>query len=372
MPDVLSGVPILIVTYGNVSDVETCLHAIRRLNIAPPPEVFICENGGQDAFARLLAALMGHAGPCEADPLPSGLSGARFSRVAQLRMKTADAVPGQGTIRVHVGCGIENLGYAGGVNAWLQPLLTVPGWRGVWVLNPDTDPDPDALAELIHYAERHGRGMVGSRLTSEIHPGLVHSRGLAWRRVRASTVAIGMHQPASIVLPPDEQDARLHSPSGASVYVTRDCLDVIGLMDERYFLYFEDLDWGLRARSACGGVGYAHRSIVSHQGGTTIGTSASRGRQSQLAVYLDFRNRLLFTRVHFPRWYLWTTLATMAHAALYLRFGAVRNMMAALQGVFAALRGQTGRPDRILAAHVAPTAAPDLARHVAPGVRPAS
>ena len=81
---------------------------------------------------------------------------------------------------MHVAEMDENLGYAGGVNAWLRPLLSNPGWDGVWVLNPDTQPEPDALAELVEYAERHDKGMVGSCIIRTDRLDRVFTRGLEW------------------------------------------------------------------------------------------------------------------------------------------------------------------------------------------------
>ena len=156
--------------------------------------------------------------------------------------------------------------------------------------------------------------------------------------------------PAAICPPPDDVDRRLDAPSGASIYVTRDCVERIGLMDERYFLFFEDLDWGLRAKK-CGGVGYAHRSLVMHEGGTTIGSSTSRRSQSPLAVYLEFRNRILFVRSNFSRWLPWTILAEFAEIAEYARVRAFGSMRAAMRGLAAGLMGRTGRPDDILRVH---------------------
>src|SRR6185437_6752591 len=108
-------------------------------------------------------------------------------------------------------------------------------------------------------AESRGRGMIGSRLVSQDRPDLMQTRGLAWRKWRAATMAVDYLAPATEP-PAEEIECRLDAPSGASVYVTRDCLRRVGLMDERYFLYFEDLDWGLRAKQF-GPIGYAHRSI---------------------------------------------------------------------------------------------------------------
>ena len=169
-------------------------------------------------------------------------------------------------------------------------MLDLMGWSGIWILNPDTEPEPQALSELLRYAEANHRNMVGSRITPRLRLDLVHNRGLAWRKWRALTLPVDLHTPAVVNPPSEDVDRRLDLPSGASLYVTRRCIERIGLMDERYFLYFEDLDWGLRAKKH-GAIGYAHRSVVVHEGGTSIGTSISRRDQSPLAIYLDFRNR---------------------------------------------------------------------------------
>ena len=344
-----SDIPVVIITFRNADDVGGCLRALARVDAVTPIAVYICENGGSAAADTLIAALTGPDGPCDPQILPATLSGARFVRTVRLRLPTGG--PSARGIEVHVGQASENLGYGGGVNAWLEPLLARPDWTGLWVLNPDTAPAPDALRELAAHAARHGRGMVGSQLTTSSMPDIVHCRGLAWRKWRAATRSVDFRTPASICPPAEDVDRRLDAPSGASIFVTRACVERIGLMDERYFLYFEDLDWGLRAKQ-CGGVGYAHASVVVHEGGTTIGKSASRRTQSPLGVYLEFRNRILFVRRHFTPWVTWTVLAELGEIAEYARLRMFRNMKAAMRGLAAGLAGRTGRPDDILRAHV--------------------
>jgi N-acetylglucosaminyl-diphospho-decaprenol L-rhamnosyltransferase len=204
---------------------------------------------------------------------------------------------------------------------------------------------------LVQYATQYRRGMVGSSLRQELEPEIIQSRGLAWRKWRASTLSVDWRSSATVCPPPDEVERRLDSPSGASMYVTRDCIERIGLMDERYFLYFEDLEWGLRAKKLAT-IGYAHRSIVMHEGGTTIGSATTRRGHSPLSVYLDFRNRLLFVRQHFTAWLPWTFMIELAEIIDFGRMRAFRNMSAALRGMGAGLLGKTGRPDNILRAHV--------------------
>jgi peptidoglycan/xylan/chitin deacetylase (PgdA/CDA1 family) len=186
--------------------------------------------------------------------------------------------------------------------------------------------------------------MVGSRIVSSAQHEIVLTRGLRWRRVTGSTKAVDRLAPAAVEPNPEELEARLHAPSGVSMYVTRPCLDKIGLMDERYFLYFEDLDWGYRARNSCG-IGCANMSIVPHHHGTTIGSASTRSAASELSIYLEFRNRLHFVRQHHRSWLAWTTLILVARSFEYCAVGAFKNTRAALGGLSAGIVGETGRPD---------------------------
>jgi N-acetylglucosaminyl-diphospho-decaprenol L-rhamnosyltransferase len=344
----LSATPVLIVAYGNSADLVGCLEALGHARTTPAFEIFVCENGGPEAYKTLVAALTAEHGPC----LDSGQQEELDTQVLVtrhvLRLKGGPDAP-----LVHLGEAKENLGYAGGVNAWLRPLLRLGGWPAVWVLNPDTQPAPDALFEVARYADHWGKGMVGSRLMVTAQSDRIHSRGLLWRKGRAVAQAVDLHAPIDFEPDPRDVDARLDSPSGASMYVTRACVERIGLMDERYFLLFEDLEWGMRARRHFG-IGYAHRSVVVHAGGTTIGSSIYTARQSALSLYLDYRNTILFVRENFPNWLPWTIMVQLARILLKVRANPSGNRVAALRGVLAGLRGESGRPSDVLRNHGRP------------------
>ena len=121
-------------------------------------------------------------------------------------------------------------------------------------------------------------------------------------------------------------------------------------LDERYFLFYEDLDWGIRAIRAGHGVGYAFDSVVTHKGGGSTGTK-SVGYGSRLSVYLQFRNRLVFVQTHYPGWFVYTGLFSILHALRAARHGAFAP---AIEGILAGLRGETGRPDWLVHTHVVP------------------
>jgi N-acetylglucosaminyl-diphospho-decaprenol L-rhamnosyltransferase len=337
-------VPVIIVGFRNPDDVTGCLRAVARMAPEPSMEVFIAENGGPEAFDRLAAAVTAKGGPCIPAPAAeNGPASSAFRRLLRLRLVGPDGTPGA---FVNLAEAPGNLGYAGGVNAWMRPLMAVPGWEAAWVLNPDTAPEPDALSQLASYSRRRGKGMVGSRLVLMAEPDRVQTRGLCYRPFRAVTLAVDRYALSSHEPDPDDVERRLDSPSGASIYATRPLIEQIGLMDERYFLYFEDLDWGRRAKKA-GAVGYAHQSIVFHKGGSTIGTATRRADKSRLAVYLEARNRILFVKENYPGWLGWTVLVNLVRIASFAVARAFPNVGAASRGLVAGLLGEYGAPTRL-------------------------
>ena len=86
------------------------------------------------------------------------------------------------------------------------------------------------------------------------------------------------------------------------MYVTRECIKRIGLMDDLYFLYWEDVRIGASAPRPHSGIGYAHGSVVPHISGSASGTSNKRAERSAFTVYLGNRNKLHFVRQHYPGW----------------------------------------------------------------------
>jgi GT2 family glycosyltransferase len=336
-------VAILIVGFRNPGDVCTCLNALARLSAEPSFDIFVCENGGTDAFYALWHALVSSEGPCTtavSEELPNSFL-ASSERIVEIKCL---ALKGRSS-RVWIGCANQNLGYAGGVNAWLDRLLSIKGWEGIWVLNPDSEPEPGALNALCERSVTGNKGMVGSTILPSDASNFIHCRaGHHWRKFKTSTAIIGFQDPLNGVADVSAIESAIDCISGASMYVTRACLEKIGPMDERFFLYYEDADWSMRAKGD--GLGYASASIVRHTGGTTIGSARLRAKRSQLSVYLESRNR-----IHFVRMYFWPFLPLayavgLAYAATYLFARSPRNFSAALNGLFAALKGEIGPPPR--------------------------
>jgi hypothetical protein len=211
----------------------------------------------------------------------------------------------------------------------------------VWLLNNDTVVDEQALSRLVERCEqRAGVGMCGSTLRYYYQPQRIQAQGgCAYNAWTARMREIGLGADASSTLDAALVESRIHYVSGASMLVRRALLESVGLMNEEYFLYFEEIDWATRARGTFG-LAYAPGSLVFHKDGGSTGTQggvgntngAQRRTASPLSEFYTARNRILFTFRH-HRIALPAVMAALAASGLQrLLRGRWRNFMALLRG----------------------------------------
>ena len=333
---------IVIVNYKNTLDVQECVASLADLIECGEIGIFIVENGGAEAFDALVEGLIAPGGPCVVLP-PHRLTnligeGTRHKRCSML--ETA-----QKRRLVAVAEATDNLGYGGGINSWLERLQFFPFWEAFWILNPDTTPHPKALSALRTACAGQRGAMASSTIVDYRRADYVMTRGMLWRWWRGNAVHVDGGKRIGEHTAPGGGTA-IDSPSGTSIYVTRACLDQIGYIKEDYFLYYEDLEWGMRAKKA-GLLVRADSSIVPHKYGTTIGSAIKRKDRSRIAVYLETRNNLRFNWSLNPYSIVWILPRTILRAFEYLLVGSSRNAAATLAGVGAFLRGESGRPNFI-------------------------
>jgi len=299
-------VSVTIVAFRNADDVAQCLEALAR-STHTDFEVVVCENGGPEAFAVLQ------------DRLPRLLPGGQ-------RVKTVLAP--------------SNLGYAGGVNACINQSPRADAW---WVLNPDTEPHPEAMALQVRRLEQGDCDAVGC--TVQLPGGIVQSYGGHWQRKLARAVSIGHGSPAAGRPSAAAIEQRQNYLNGAAMMVSRAFVETFGLMREDYFLYCEEVEWCLRAVQRGGRLAFEPDAVVLHHQGTTTGNATSVRSRAKSPVYLNERNKLLLTRDCFPGLMPVVAVTTVAViVAKYARRGAWRQVAYALEGWWAGLRDERGIP----------------------------
>lgn len=305
----MSGMPghvtVCIVGFRNHEDIVRCLSALSRQSHGDF-DVVLCENGGAQAYADLHRAV-----PAQ---LPSGQ-------------------------RVEIVSAPDNPGYAGGVNLCMKARPDSDGW---WIVNPDTEPQPGALEALLRRINE-GYDAAGGTL---YHPdGKVQAYGGRWRYWLARAESIGIGGAVADKPDPAAIEARMNYILGASMLVSRPFVERTGLMREEYFLYCEEVEWGLRAVRLGLRLGFAPDALVLHgQGGTTGSADPLRSRP-RLPVYMDERNKLNVVRDVTPARLPVAAVAALGLLTLrYAAKGAWPQWGYALSGWWAGLRGQRGKP----------------------------
>ena len=259
-----SKLTVAIVSFNTRALLEACLSALLR-SLAASPElgarVVVVDNASSDGSAAMVRE--------------------RFPSV-ELRPLTG------------------NLGFSGGNNLALCEART----PYALLLNPDTEVRGDAPAALVGFLEAHPRaGAVGARL---IYPdgSFQHS---AFRfptlpmsfldffpiNHRLTNSRLNGRYPRAWY----ERAFEIDHPLGAGLMLRRAALDQVGLLDEQYFMYAEEVDLCFRIKRAGWQIWYTpDATIVHHQG------AATGQFRAQMLVELH-RSRLRFFAKHYPAWF---------------------------------------------------------------------
>jgi GT2 family glycosyltransferase len=188
-----------------------------------------------------------------------------------------------------------------------------------WLLNNDTVVAPDTAAALLTEMDATpGIGMCGTTVLYYWRPAIIQAlNGLRYNPLRGTAAAIGGGQPADAPYDKRAVAAATDFVLGASLAVSRSFLETIGLMEESYFLYFEELDWATRNERLGTNrftTAFADQARVWHKEGGSIGSSSVKGQRSAFSDYWLTRSRLGYVR-RFSPWLLpWHWLLTIALA----------------------------------------------------------
>jgi GT2 family glycosyltransferase len=207
-----------------------------------------------------------------------------------------------------------NNGYSYGNNLGLRALGYRDGGqpdapRYALLLNPDTEVPPRALHDMVAFMDsRPEVGAAGPKLVlpdgtldkacrrSFPTPmvSLTHFSGLG--KLFPNSPQFARYNMTYL---PVDQEAEVDSVVGAYMQVRREALEAVGLLDETFFMYGEDLDWAYRIKSAGWSVVYHPQVVVKH-------VKRAASRQSQRAQMEFWRAMLLFYRKHYrtttPLW----------------------------------------------------------------------
>jgi N-acetylglucosaminyl-diphospho-decaprenol L-rhamnosyltransferase len=263
---------VVIVNFRVAPLLVECLHSVaKERERVPDTCVAVCENGSNDGSAAVLRTAIDDNG-----------------WQSWCTLTVSDT----------------NLGFTGGNNLVIRPALAGPDApRYVLLLNPDTIVRPHAFEALVEFMDRNPKvGIAGSRL--EDPDGTPQRSAFRFKSPLGEFegyVGLGVVTRVLrrwVVAPPVVDHAcETDWVAGAIMIVRREVLEQIGLLDEDYFTYFDDIDFCFNARKRGWPTWYVPDSRVVHLVGQSTGVT---GAPKRMPAYVLEARRRYFLKNHDP------------------------------------------------------------------------
>lgn len=194
----------------------------------------------------------------------------------------------------------HNLGFAAGCNTGVAELSGDVTW--VAFVNPDVELER-RLSALVGRPEVATACVVGAHVESPRSPGVPSARRAVTVRRELAKAVVGSR--AYAMEPLGDNAVRVDQVSGALLLIRRTDLERLGGFDERFELYYEDVDLCVRA-AALGGCVFVPTRWGRHVGGASAATTGER-------AYVAGRvSRMRYLRKHWPGAVTEASLGAMA------------------------------------------------------------
>lgn len=282
---------IIILNWQNWQDTVACLNTLIQLKSSLPFKIIVCDNGSQDdSFSQLSRWAYQH--------FPSDCHIFNAVQDAANLSKNLSNNHAKFTL-IQTG---KNLGFAGGNNVGIRYAMTDPDCEYLWILNNDTLVAENAL-EMLYCSAQHRPdvALFGSTVVDFSHPTVVQCAGgcryFPWL-TRFQNVFGG--QSLHFVLSQPE-NIKLDYVYGAAMFIRTDVVRRIGILNEEYFLFYEELDYTHRLKQQGLQIGWCKLSVVYHKCSATIGQPQQNNKaQLRRATYYENLSTLKYTKNFHP------------------------------------------------------------------------
>jgi len=231
-----------------------------------------------------------------------------------------------------------NLGFAGGNNRGFEYAIE-KNYEYVMMLNNDVFVQPPFLSHLVNYMDMHPEaGAIQPKIFFNNDRAKIWNGGSSYASFFGWTYSKNYMRKEGVI------QQTLHEVdwiTGCALLVRTSILKEIGLLNEKFFIYYEDVDLSFRIQQAGYKLIFHPESVIYHIAGMShkAKKKGPEGYSNPIVHYLNFRNHLWLLRT-WTKWYQWPTslmayftysLGVMAYFVLRFR----RKKLAAVgRGIF--------------------------------------
>lgn len=239
----------------------------------------------------------------------------------------------------------RNAGFAGGNNPGLRYAIE-NGFKYSLLLNNDTEVTKDFLSPLLDYMEMHPEAGV-------IQPAIYFNKN------RSSLWNGGSYFIRFLGLPYCKNNLSLFKNrifaikkvdwvTGCAFLTRNSILEQTGLLDERFFMYYEDIDLSFRIKQLGYELIYYPASVIYHEANTSLKeiTRNKEGNISPFLHYIAARSRMIFLK-KYTTFYTFPSIVLfhLLYAAAFSGYFIIRGRFIKLKSFVSGLRdGLLGKP----------------------------
>jgi GT2 family glycosyltransferase len=281
----LKKVYVILVNWNGWQDTVECIGSLMQLQY-DNFKILVCDNGSDNDSINKIEEW-------------SGYNSVDYIKYERTEAESGGDLSQEPTLTL-IRNGV-NLGFAGGNNVGIKMGLARGDVDYFWLLNNDTIVDADALTQLVNrMQEGQSIGMCGSTICFFNDRKRIQALGGGYY---CKWIGLPLHygryfyRESKINI--KRAETLMNYVEGASMLVSQSFINAVGLMCDEYFLYFEEIDWATRSKGSFT-LGYAHRSLVYHKVGSSIGTSINPANKSYLCDFYNISNRIKFAKRYYP------------------------------------------------------------------------
>ena len=308
-------VGIIVLNWQNWQDTLVCLDSLKSLVFTGKIYILVCDNGStNESFTRILAWAEQHYSPTE------------FTVIKNLSQN----------ISLHAFTLIQtgkNLGFAGGHNVGIRYAMQTQEIDYLWLLNNDTEVDKQALTALYTCAKNQPQvALLGSTLINYYQRNIVQCAG-GCRYFPLFTMFKNVYGGKTLEIVLAQTRVQLDYVSGASMFLRVAAIKQVGLLNEAYFLFYEELDYTQRLKQYGYQIAWCQQSFVYHKGSASVGQVVEGNREKLCSAnYYENLSTLKYTANFYPIWlplvmilrFCLKTLALVSRGDFYLLIPLIR------------------------------------------------
>jgi GT2 family glycosyltransferase len=270
-------VHVIIVNYNNFDDTLECLNSFKD-SIIKEFKIYLINNSSDQKESEKLRKI----------------KNLFDSKGVFINIKDIDNFRKFG--KLNIIDGVKNRGFAAANNIALKLILDASSDDDLlWILNNDTTILKNTINHFTDYMSSNKIDICGTKLIY-YNTSILQGVGGRLKNHFFTTKAVGSGLNKMVNL-----YKKIDFVIGASMIIRPRVFKDIGYLNEEYFLYYEEIDFCLRAKKNGYKIGYDNESFVYHKEGGSIGTKNNISERSDLSEFHLYRSRDIFVKKHYKR-----------------------------------------------------------------------